>query len=106
MKTLQESVEDVLLKFKNDVIRVQTDAISTLYCELLPYFEDDLISNMRIQMIQDLKYSELKHNSDFRDIRAKILKEHRDEIVNDLNQDNILKIEELQKVIEELQETN
>ena len=105
MKTLQESVEDVLLKFKNDVIRVQTDAISTLYCELLPYFEDDLISNMRIQMIQDLKYSELKHSRDFKDIRAKIFKEHRDEIVNDLNQDNILKIEELQKVIEELRYT-
>lgn len=101
-QTIQQSVEQILTQFKENIKQVQTDSIDEIYGNLLPYFEDDLIANMRTRMIYDLKYSNEKHGYDFIDIRKKIFLENREEIIKDLDQDNLNEIKRLQEWIKEL----
>lgn len=101
-QTVQQSVEQILTQFKENIKKVQNDTISEIYCDLLPYFEDDLIANMRMRMIQDLKYSDEKYGYDFINIRKKIFLENREEIIRDLDQDNLNEIKRLQDSINTL----
>ena len=101
-QTIQQSVEQILTQFKENIKQVQNDAISEIYGDLLPYFEDDLIANMRTRMIYDLKYSDEKYSYDFIEIRKKIFLENREEIIRDLDQDNLNEIKRLQDWIKEL----
>lgn len=99
---LQNRIEEVMASFSKQLKRLQDDTISELYCDLLPYFQDDLISNVRTSIIRDLKYSEQRYGYDFVEIRKTILKENRDELIEDLNQDNLNEIKRLQDWINEL----
>ena len=102
---LQSRIEEIMTNFKDKLQKVQDKTIGEIYCDMLPYFQDDLISNIRTSIIRDLKYSEQRYGYDFVEIRKKILKENRDELIEDLNQDNLNEIKRLQEWINELCDT-
>lgn len=99
---LKQKIEQLMSNFKDEVLKVQVQTIDEYYCGLLPYFEDDLIANIKTSIIRDLKYSDKKGTLDFKEIRKKIFEENKTEIIEDLNQDNLKEIERLKEWINEL----
>ena len=106
MNDIEKTIQQVIDKSKDKIRDSLNEMIDELYCDFTPFYEDDLFANMRIKIINSIKsYSEEYASSyDWVGIRAKILAEHRENIIKDLNQDNLKKIEELEKTIEWLQE--
>ncbi len=92
-------------KFKVKLKSAAEDAITELYCDILPYIESDSWTNFRVKLLNDFKdYKNKVHaEHDFREIRKKIYDENKDEIIKDLNQDLVLEMESLKKTIEDLQ---
>ena len=98
-----EQAQALVERFKKQIASAAEDAISGLYCDLVPYIESDAWANMRNKMMDGLKdYSnaKLRLNYDFRDIRAAMLKEHREEIIADLNADLVRENEQLKSELE------
>ncbi len=93
-------------KFKDEIIKAANDVIGTLYCDIACHIESDSWTNYRNQMLEGFKnYNNRKIQGeyDFKQIRKAILKEHREDIVEDLNQDMLKEIESLKTTIEFLQ---
>jgi hypothetical protein len=79
------------------------EALASLYSDVMPYIEGDSWSNFRRDAINQLKgYNREKEIRpyDFRKIRAKMLEEHREEIIGDLNADLLAEVEDLRSRIQ------
>jgi len=77
------------------------------YCEIPCYIESDSWKNFRNSLLDGLKdYSNAKlmYKYDFKKIREVMLRDYRDEIVNDLNQDHLIEIKVLKERIKTLEE--
>ena len=102
----QEEAIALLERFKQSMRKAADDAISDLYVEVMPYIESDTWQNFRNEFLDGFKdYGNRKIQSeyDFKTIRQEILKQHREEIVNDLNQDLLEEVAELKKLIDRMQ---
>lgn len=104
----QKEAQALINKFKHDLTKAADEAISHLYCDVLPYIESDTWSNFRNEIILGFRdYGNRKFQSeyDFREIRRAIYKNHKKEIIDDLNQDlvkeNALLIEQIRIFREE-----
>lgn len=101
------AAEQLTQRFIEKLRKAANEVLGDLETEYLPYIQPDLESNLRLSIIHEIEgwtsrgalgeYSAQK-------IRAKILEEHRAEIINELNQDLMRKIEEQEKTIALLQE--
>jgi hypothetical protein len=103
--TAKEEAVQLIESFKKQLSIAAEKTISSLYTEMLPHIESDSWANVRRELMDGLKnYSNAKaHLSfDFKAIRAQMLKEYRDEIIADLNQDLIEENENLKKQIKHL----
>ena len=90
-------------KFKKELMKVASDTIGDLYGGIMPHIESDSWSNFRTQLMTELRgYSKntMFSSYELKDIRQGILKEHREELISDLNQDLLDEIESLKKQIE------
>lgn len=97
----------LLEKFKEKLKRVADEAIGDLYVDMSCYIESDAWTNFRVKLMDGLRnYDNRKIQSmhDFKEIRKQIYKEFRDEIIEDLDQDNVEKIEELEEQVKRLKE--
>jgi len=93
--------------FKSKLKAVADDVIGDLYCEILPYIESDSWSNFRNQIMsgfRDYGNSKIMAKYDFKEIRKSILEHHREELINDLNQDLLEEIRSLKDRIISLNE--
>lgn len=91
-------------KFKTKAKKVLDELLDEylgqVYCELLPEIESDSWSNYRNQLMEGFRNYDnrlVQNRWDFDKIRTEIYKQHREDIIKDLNQDHLKKIEELEK---------
>lgn len=102
-----EIAQELINKFKNQLKKVADEVIGDLYVDVPAYIESDSWNNFRNQLMAGFKNygnRKIQGDYDFKEIRQQIYKEFRDEIIEDLNQDNLNKIEELEKEIVRLRE--
>jgi F0F1-type ATP synthase membrane subunit b/b' len=98
----EDEAEKVIEAFKQQMKKAGDEAIETLWCNLIHHIESDSWSNFRTSIINGLSdYNNLNSEQDKSAIRKAVLKNHRDEIISDLNQDNLKQIEDLKQQIVE-----
>jgi hypothetical protein len=99
----QEQAARLIEDFKKAMANAAEEALASLYSDVMPYIEGDSWSNFRRDAINQLKgYNREKEIRpyDFRKIRAKMLEEHREEIIGDLNADLLAEVEDLRSRIQ------
>lgn len=98
--------QKLINKFKEDAKKaldnLLDDYLNNVYCDIVPEIESDSWSNYRITIMDAFKdyNNKDKREYDFKEIRQKIYSENKEQINKDLDQDNLKKIEELEKTIE------
>lgn len=105
----EKSAQKLIDNFKEQIKKAADETIEELYCDVAVYIQDDSWKNFRNELMEGFKnYDNRKIQAeyDFKQIRQAILKEHREDIINDLNQDMVQEIESLKKTIEYFQNQN
>lgn len=104
----QEAVA-IIEKFKAEMGRVALSAIESAlddtYRDILPYIETDSWFNFRKAIVDGIcgyEHGGLADQYDFKRMRQAILREHRDELVQDLNQDLLNEVADLKQRIDYL----
>uniref|UniRef100_A0A6M3K3H6 Uncharacterized protein n=1 Tax=viral metagenome TaxID=1070528 RepID=A0A6M3K3H6_9ZZZZ len=91
----REAIEEILQNRVKDFMEklsiLAKGLLGEIEADYLPYLPDDLFLNLRNRVKESIKYG----NVACKEIRDKIFQEHREEIIKDLNQDLIKRIEEL-----------
>lgn len=104
-----EEAEELMYKFKEHMLKLCDDTLGELYVNIAGYIESDAWNNFRQDILNGLKgypNAKLRNTYDFVQIRKRILEENRAEIIEDLNQDAIMEIENLKRLVEILKEQN
>ena len=98
----QEKAMELIAEFKKKLAKEADSVILDLYTDVMHHIEGDSWTNFRQHIVNGLcNYSNAKSSHyDFKMIRQSILKNHRDEIIKDLNQDLLVEIQELKHHIE------
>jgi len=100
----KNQARSLLDKFKLEMLKVieqvSEETLGDLYCDVANTIESDSWTNYRNAMV--LGFCEYDSNGgyDYKRLRSKILDEHRESIIKDLNQDNIEEIKKLEIQIE------
>jgi len=103
----QSEAQLLIDKFKKELAKSAEDAITELYCNIVPHIESDSWSNFRNQLMDGFKnYNNrlVQNKWDFKTIRTEIFKEFKTDIINDLNQDIYEENLSLKKQLLELRE--
>lgn len=90
----------VIERFKKEFKRVAEEILGQVYIDVPDYIESDSWTNFRNSLMdgfRDYGNRKVQADYDFKQIRAKIYSEFRDEIIKDLDQDNLATIEQLKK---------
>ena len=97
------AAQELINRFKTEMTKVANEVIKDFYCDVVHYIEEDSWSNFRNELMdgfRDYNNRKIQGEYDFKDIRQTILKNHRDEIIEDLNSDMLAEIESLKKQLE------
>ena len=89
-------------RFKAELRKAAENTISDLYVDVLPHIESDAWINFRNALMDGFRNynnKKIQGEYDFREIRQAILREHRAEIIADLDQDNLAKIATLEREV-------
>jgi len=98
----QEEAQKLIDAFKIKLVKAAEEVISALYCDIATYIESDSWTNFRNELLDGFRnYNNRKIQGlyDFQEIRKSLLKEFKEEIIYDLNQDLV---EENQKLKEHI----
>jgi hypothetical protein len=101
-----EEAQCMLSKFKEQINKIANETISDLYVNILPYIESDVWNNFRNELVdgfRDYNNRKIQGKYEFKEIRTKIYKDFREEIIKDLNADLVEENERLKKTIEYFQ---
>lgn len=96
-------------KFKDQLKKAADEVISDLYVDVVEHIESDSWTNFRNFLMSGLKNYDnrkLQAKYDFKEIRQSILRNHREDIIDDLNQDMLEEIEKLKQQLEFQRECN
>ena len=102
----EKEAQAVIDRFKESMKKVADEAIADLYCDVANYIESDSWTNFRNEIMEGFKNYDnrkIQGEYDFKEIRQAILKNHREDIIDDLNQDMLKEIDDLNKHIVFLQ---
>lgn len=103
----KREAQEYINNFKKKLLDVVNEVVGDVYCNIVHDIESDSWSNFRNQIMEGYRYyrdGKINHRYDFSAIRKAILEEYREEIIDDLNQDNLEEIENLKERIEYLEE--
>lgn len=95
-------------KFKEQLKKAAEEVIGELYCDVAYHIGSDSWTNYRNELMAGFKNygnRKIQGEHDFKEIRQAILRNHREDIIEDLNQDMLKEIEGLKKQIESLQQS-
>jgi len=98
-----EEVQRLVEKFKGQLKRAAEEVIGELYCDVAVHIESDSWTNFRNALMDGFRNYHtrtIQAPYDFKDIRQAILREFRDEIIEDLNQDMLEEIETLKEQLQ------
>lgn len=90
-------------KFKELFLKAADECMGDIYTDVITHIESDSWTNYRnflMQGLTDYSNKEKHGKYDFKRIRRAIYDEFRDEIIHDLNQDMLKKIEDMEGQIE------
>ena len=97
----REEAQRLIDKFKKKMKEAADEVLGELYVDVACFIESDSWTNFRNALLDGLrgyKNRKVQAGYDFKKIREKIYFEYRDEIIKDLDQDNLKKIAELEKI--------
>jgi len=103
----EREAQAIFDSFKVRMKKLIEETLSELYTDVAPYIESDSWTNFRNQMLEgfrDYNNRKIQAAYDFKEIRQAILREHREAIIADLDQDAQEEIKQLKSTIEHLQE--
>ena len=104
----KEEAQKIMDGFKPMLKKLMDEVLGDLYTDVSYYVESDHWTNYRNALMDGLKgYGAGKpnHEYDYKELRKAIYRNHKDEIVNDLNQDLVEENERLKAQIEQLQQS-
>ncbi len=104
--SLQGKVEAqaVIERFKNEMKSAADNAIGDIYCEAMHHIESDSWSNFRSSIVIALSNygstgEDKIYPNELKAIRDSVFKDHREELLKDLNQDLLAEIDRLLNII-------
>lgn len=103
----KEEAQVLFDKFRDRFKKIADEVLGELYIEIAPHIETDSWQNYRNALMDGFKdyKNRLVHDEyNFKEIRDKIYAEHRTEIIKDLDQDNLKRIDDLNKEISRLRD--
>lgn len=102
----KKQAQELINKLKVDVKSQIEGLFDDLYCDITPHIEGDHWTNYQTSIVNGISdysnYYGKEYN--FKELRSLILKEHREEIIKDLNQDLLREIEGLKSEIQSIYE--
>lgn len=108
-ETGENESQKLIDKFKVELKKAADEVIGNLYTDVALYIESDSWGNFRNQIMDGFKNYDnrkIQGEYDFKEIRQSILQHHREDIINDLNQDMVNEISSLKEQIEYLNRRN
>lgn len=96
--------EAVIEQFKKKMVRVAEEAIGDLYTDLSMHIESDHWTNYRNKIVAGFRRydcGQADRRINFRELREAVYREHRDELIADLNQDLVDENERLKRQLRE-----
>jgi len=103
----KEEAQKIMDSFKVKLSKLLDDVLGELYTDVSFYIESDHWSNYRNVLMNGFrgyKHGQTNHEYDYKELRQAIYKNHKEEIVKDLNQDLVEENENLKAQIEHLQD--
>lgn len=104
-----EAAQKMIDRFKEELEKVARNVISEtlgeFYSDMVTHIESDSWTNYRNELMQGFQNygnRKIQGEHDFKEIRQSIFREFKDEIIDDLNQDNIERIKNLESQLESL----
>ena len=101
--------QQLMNNFKSIMKGLVDETLRSLYCDVAVHIESDSWTNFGNEILDGLTDYGNRHKqskTDFKKIRQAIYKEHKDDIVEDLNQDLVKENEDLKKHLKLIQEMN
>lgn len=103
----KEEAQKIMDSFKPQLKKMMDEVLSDLYIDVSYYIESDHWTNYRNALMDGFKgYTGGKpdHAYDYKELRQAIYRNHKEEIVADLNADLVLENERLQKLVDDLRQ--
>jgi hypothetical protein len=103
----QTKEQKLLTEFSDQLQKIASNIIGRTSNEYLPWVETDSLYNQKLRIIEELRGwrgIDILGEHEAREIRARILEEHREEIIAELNQDSLKTIEDLKRTIKIMKE--
>ena len=98
----QREAQTLMDEFKEKFKSLADGILGDLYCDVALYIESDSWGNYRNELMDGFRNYDnrkVQGEHDFKDIRQAILKNHREDIIDDLNQDLLEEIKTLKEHI-------
>ena len=103
----KEEAQKIMDSFKPKLEKLVNEVLGDLYTDVSYYVESDHWTNYRNALMDGFKNygcGKPNHEYDYKELRQAIYRNHKNEIVNDLNQDLVAENENLRKRVEQLQQ--
>ena len=103
----KQEAQALMGDFKRQLKKLADEVLGNLYCDVIDHIETDSWTNYRNDLMdgfQNYNNRLVQGEHDFKKIRQAILKEHREDIIADLNQDLVAENEQLKKQLEQERE--
>jgi hypothetical protein len=102
----EQEAQKIMDSFKPRLAKLMNEVMGDLYADVSYYIESDHWTNYRNALMDGFKeYGSGKpnHEYDYKELRQAIYRNHKDQIVKDLNQDLVEENERLNEYIKTLQ---
>ena len=103
----REEAQKIMDSFKPKLVKMMEEVLGDLYTDVSYYVDSDHWTNYRNALMDGFKgYGGGKpnHEYDYKELRQAIYRNHKEEIVHDLNQDILDENEQLKAQVEQLQQ--
>lgn len=103
----KEEAQKIMDSFKPRILSLVEELMDELYCDVSYYIESDHWTNYRNALMDGIRgygFGKPNHQWDYKEIRQAIYRNHKEEVVKDLNQDLVEENEKLKNELQELRE--
>ena len=101
----QQLIDNFKVKMYDAMKGVCEEVLDEFYYDVVPYIESDGWTNFRNELLDGFKNyhnKKIQAKYDFAEIRKAIYENHKEEIINDLNQDLVKEIKRLNEFIRDI----
>lgn len=103
----KDQAQELMNSFKLKLADCAKNVFDDFYCDVTTHIESDSWQNFRTDIINGIQgYTEhsKKYPHDYSRIRESIIKNHREELIKDLDIDNLKEIEKLKRDVKRLEQ--